>query len=184
MIDIISIVKFVVILLVDLVRNKINLFKKTKLCSLYICFNKNNDINERYFARKLFIVYVISSNIEIANHILNAMIKSGIENGIDDKPTPTPAKKAALHPIEIKKAPAGMTIIAFAQISSVRWMRSGNCTVFCVSSFKAFLALICVIGCQENYMNVSIMTRQHALLLGNTHSLTPFSFSRMISKGA
>ncbi|MCH5144104.1 hypothetical protein JMF94_03300 [Desulfovibrio sp. UIB00] len=120
MIDIISIVMIVISLFVDLVRNEINLFKKTKLCILYISFNKNNDTNERSFAKKMFIVYIIISSIEIANHILNAMIKSCIENGIDDKPTPTPAKKAALHPIEIKKAPAGMTIIAFAQISSVR----------------------------------------------------------------
>lgn len=60
------------------------------------------------------------NRIKIANHILNAIIKSYIENGIDDIPTPRPEKKATLLHIEIKNDPAGITIIAFAQISSVR----------------------------------------------------------------
>ena len=75
----------------------------------------------------------------MTNHILKDIMKSYIENGIDDNPTPRPVKKATLLHIEMKNDPAGITSIAFAQISSVCLTLSGNCELFCISSFKVFL---------------------------------------------
>lgn len=81
----------------------------------------------------------IQSKIKMANHILKAIIKSYIENGIADNPIPRPEKKATLLHIEMKNDPAGITSIAFAQISSVCFMLSGTCELFWISSFKVFL---------------------------------------------